>query len=50
MEGQVCAEEGYACLQESHCSEADECCYAEETVGDDEGKVGATKQEDRVVS
>jgi hypothetical protein len=37
MERQVCAEEGYAGLQENHWSEADECSHAEEIIGTDEG-------------
>jgi hypothetical protein len=39
-ERQVCAEEGYTGLQESHWSQANECSYAEEVVGIDEGAVG----------
>jgi hypothetical protein len=44
MEEQICAEEGYTCLQEIHCSEADECSSAEEIVSDDEGKVGGEEE------
>jgi hypothetical protein len=39
-ERQAWAPKGYACLQEIHRSEADECSHAEETAGDDEGAVG----------
>jgi hypothetical protein len=41
---QVEAQEGCACLEEVHWSEADECSYAEEIVGDDEGKVGGEEE------
>jgi hypothetical protein len=37
VEGQVCAEE-------DHSSQADECSYAEEIVGDDEGAVDGEKE------
>src|SRR5271157_747884 len=37
-------QKGHACLQKIHCSEADECGHAEETVGDDEGKVGGEEE------
>jgi hypothetical protein len=40
-EGQGAAQEGLACLQEIHPSEADECRHAKEIVGDDEDKMGA---------
>jgi hypothetical protein len=43
MERQVCAEEGYTRLQENHWSQADECSYAEEIVGDDEGALGGAE-------
>lgn len=35
---------GYACLQEIHRSEADECGHAEETVGHDEDKMGGGEE------
>ena len=34
-----------ACLQQIHCSEANELRYAEETVCDDEGTVGGEEEE-----
>jgi hypothetical protein len=40
------AQEGYSSLQEIHCSEADECRYAEEVVGDDESTVGGEEGQD----
>jgi hypothetical protein len=45
MERQVCAEEDYTGLQEDHSSQADECSYAEEIVGDDEGAVGRAEDQ-----
>jgi hypothetical protein len=44
MERQVCAEEGYTDLQESNCSQANECSYAEEIVSDDEGALGGEEK------
>src|ERR1039457_311487 len=49
MERQVCAEEGYAGLQENHWSQADECCHAEEIVGNDEGAVGSEERVESLV-
>ena len=51
-ERQTWAKEGYACLQEIHWSEANECGYEKEAVGDDEGKVGEEEEDgiDRVDS
>ena len=43
-ERQAGAQEGCACLQEIHSSEADECSYAEEVVGDDEGTLGFVEE------
>src|ERR1019366_5726882 len=43
-EGQGKVQKGYRCLQEIHWSQADECSYAEEIVGDDEGTVGGAKE------
>jgi hypothetical protein len=44
MGRQICAEEGYACPEENHWSEADECSHAEEIVGNDEGALGCDKE------
>jgi len=46
VEGKVCAEEDYTGLQEDHSSQADECSYAEEIVGHDEGKMGREEEGD----
>src|ERR1019366_3617049 len=46
-ERQISAQKGYGHLQEDHRSQADECSYAEEVVGVDEGAVGS---EERVES
>jgi hypothetical protein len=40
VERQVCPQKGRIVSEEIHWSEADECSYAEEIVGDDEGTVG----------
>jgi hypothetical protein len=39
-ERQIWAPKGYGRLQENNGAQADECSYAEEIVGDDEGAVG----------
>jgi hypothetical protein len=43
-ETQTWIQEGYGRLQENHWSKADECRYAEEIVGDDEGAVGGEEE------
>jgi hypothetical protein len=43
-EGQGKVQKGYRCLQETCWSQADECSYAEEIVGIDEGAVGGKKE------
>jgi len=43
-EGQGCSKEGCTSPEESPCEEANEPCYAEEVVGDDEEKVGGKKE------
>ncbi len=44
-EGEGCPKEGQDCPEESLWSQADEPCYEEETVGDDEGTVGGEEEE-----
>lgn len=41
-EGSV--KEGQDCPEEAYWSQADECCYAKEAVGDDESKVGGEEE------
>ena len=43
-EEQVWIPKDYDCLQEIHCSKADECGHAEEIVGNDEGEVGGKEE------
>jgi hypothetical protein len=43
-EGQGCSKEGWTSPEESLCSQADEPCYEEETVSDDESKVGGEEE------
>ena len=49
VERQVCAEEGYTGLQEDHWSQANECSYAEEVVGIDEGALGSEAEVESIV-
>ncbi len=53
-EGQGCPNEGQGRPEEGHWPQADEPCYEEETVGDDESKVGSEEEggvgKNRVVS
>jgi hypothetical protein len=46
--GKCRGKEGAGCPEEGRWSQADECSYAEETVGDDEGTVGR-EEKSRVV-
>ena len=48
-EEEAWAQKGDDCLQEKHWPEADECCHAEETVGDDEGTVGSEEKVESIV-
>jgi hypothetical protein len=43
-EGQSCPNEGQGRPEESLWSQADESCYAEEAVGDDESTVGSEEE------
>lgn len=43
-EGRGKVQKGYRCLQEIHWSQADECSFEEEIIGDDEGEVGGEEE------
>lgn len=43
-EGEGDSKEGQGCPEESVSSPADESCYAQEVVGDDEGTVGGEEE------
>ena len=48
-ERQARGQQGHGCLQEIYWSEADECSYAEEIVGVDEGAVDSEEKVESIV-